>query len=934
MSGDGAAGRLADELGRGGAAAWTEYENLAGGARAAVVRELKARVDRLVRSDPAAALPVSEALERAARSAPKERVLALRGRAVALYSNGDKQGALVAYEQAERSAEAAGDELEVARVRRSMVDVLQMSGRAPEAFACADRARETFARLGELRLLAQLEVNVGNVHFRLDDHPAARERYEVARSLFERLEDPVGIAFCAFNLGNLEMGVYAFDRAGAAFGEARELMVREGMEVVVADCDYSLACLEFRKGHFARAVEGLEAARSVYAIDGKPSGVPLCDLELAEIYLQLDLRRDALEHSVRAIAAFEGLELDYESARARLVAGVARFRLGDPDAARTDLDVARDLACGLGNESLVAFVDLLQFGIVTTDGGGADELERVRAAGERLTSSGQRFLADVATLTLARGLIAAGQPRESVSLLDELAAEVRASSPLERTLGAETFGLLGDAWLALDRPAEAAAALESAVASAEAAYLEVPGLHGRIAFFRRPQEAFLELARLRAHEGDARAALSLLERGRLRSASFTDPWRLEADGELREARAQLDSLLGARLDAELGTAEAPGPAAALDDSALLAAERRLAKLSREQLVDRGAAPASPALETPERVVRGGEVLLAFQLHRRGSSVLVVRPDGVFARPLAGGPGDLERLVQQLAYQARKFQLGPEYVARHSEQLRSATDRVLDQLGELLLAPVEDLLEGHAIVVVPDGLLHRVPFHALRLRGSVVVERYEVSYAPSLTLLGRRRSSETVAGEVLLAGVPEESAPLIGQELRGVEASFPDRSRRVPEGELLSSLAPSGARASALHIAAHGTFRPGHPVFSGVRVGGGFLTVHDIRQVRVSLDLVTLSGCETGRRAEAAGGELVGPDHAFLVAGARSVVSSLWVVGDADSARMMGLFYERLAEGRTVREALARTQREVAASDPHLWSWASFVLQGDPLTRLV
>jgi len=936
MTDGGALSGLVDELVAAPEAdsSWQSFEALEEAEKALIVVELKARVDTLVRSDPAAALPVSEALLRAGSHVEGERVLALRGRAVALHSNGDKRAALTCYREAEERSIAAGNVLETARIRRSMVDVLHMSGESKAALECAEQARLTFAEQGEDRLLAQLELNVGNVFFRLEQYVSARAHYGDARRLFERCGDQVGLAFSDFNVGNLETNAYEFGSAEKAFRSARAILESEGMEVVVADCDYSLAYLEFRQGRFAAAIQGLETARDQYSVHEKPSGVPLCDLDLAEIYIQLDLRRDALLHAERAAAAFEGLELDYETAKARVLTAVAHYRLGDPSRAQRDLDLAGGLARRLGNTTLRAFIDLQRFGMQAT-AGQARGLPLLREAWRTLDTAGHRFVADLASVVLAQGLVASGEPSEALALLDRLAEDIHGSTALKRILGPEIYRTLADAYLGLGMPDAALDALRRATEAIDSAYAQVPGADGRIAFFRRPHEAFVELARLLTvrQEGRAAEALSLLERSRSRSAAVATPWTVDDDESVAQARDQLDSLLSIRLDTELGTADKSRQENAPSDEALAEAERHLLRVCRSRAVDPGASPVEFDASVLKAALADGEVLLAYMLTPKGSCVFVTQGDRVDAITLDLDLERLQALSARLAFQVQKFRLGERYVKRHRGQLLASSHDVLGALGELLLAPVRAHLGNAPLIIVPYGALHNLPFHALRIDGRSLVETNEVSYAPSIAALARARRPRARASKFLATGAIEESAPSIERELTGLLDLFGPRSERIDPTLLRERLSTGPPEHGVLHIAAHGSFRPGHPVFSGVRLGDTFLTVHDIRQMRLEFDLVTLSGCETGRKVSVAGEELFSPDLAILTAGAACVVSSLWVLRDEDSARIMQELHRRLVDGATVRAAIAEVQRESMETHPHPWSWAPFIAVGDPLTRI-
>ena len=157
--------------------------------RLAAVDALKVAVDRAVRETPPRALLLSERLLRAASGLVERAALAQRGRAVALHANGQSLAAREPYELALSHYERVGDDLEAARVRRSLVDVYQMAGDSGRAIEAARLARATFERRGEGRLLAQLACNLGNVYFRLDRFAEAAVHYQSAVDAFEREGD-------------------------------------------------------------------------------------------------------------------------------------------------------------------------------------------------------------------------------------------------------------------------------------------------------------------------------------------------------------------------------------------------------------------------------------------------------------------------------------------------------------------------------------------------------------------------------------------------------------------------------------------------------------------------------------------------------------------------------------------------------------------------
>jgi CHAT domain-containing protein len=111
---------------------------------------------------------------------------------------------------------------------------------------------------------------------------------------------------------------------------------------------------------------------------------------------------------------------------------------------------------------------------------------------------------------------------------------------------------------------------------------------------------------------------------------------------------------------------------------------------------------------------------------------------------------------------------------------------------------------------------------------------------------------------------------------------------------------------------------------------GILTAEDVSGLDLlGTELVVLSACETGLGEVRRGEGVFGLRRAFVLAGARTLVMSLWKVPDTQSAELMQRFYENLATGLPRAEALRAAQLELAARYPHPWFWGAFICQGDP-----
>ena len=117
------------------------------------------------------------------------------------------------------------------------------------------------------------------------------------------------------------------------------------------------------------------------------------------------------------------------------------------------------------------------------------------------------------------------------------------------------------------------------------------------------------------------------------------------------------------------------------------------------------------------------------------------------------------------------------------------------------------------------------------------------------------------------------------------------------------------------------------MFSGIRLGDGYLNLYDLYQMRLSARHVTLSGCATGMNFVAAGDELLGLQRGLFCAGASSLLLSLWDVHDRSTAELMQSFYKGYMETGNMALSLQSAMKQLRQKNPHPYFWAPFVLVG-------
>jgi CHAT domain-containing protein len=340
-------------------------------------------------------------------------------------------------------------------------------------------------------------------------------------------------------------------------------------------------------------------------------------------------------------------------------------------------------------------------------------------------------------------------------------------------------------------------------------------------------------------------------------------------------------------------------------------------------------------------LRADEIAIEYFATGGNLSAFVASPDSIQVVRSLTSKSKVDMLISALRFQLEKFTYEPAYVRTHADQLKETTEHHLQCLYREVFAPLESMISASRLIVVPHGSLHYVPFHALFDGSRYLIDRFEISYAPSAGVLQlcrerRTRQQEEVresAGgcvhEMVALGAPDDDAPHIEDEIGMVGAIFPNSVKLVDKDASCKSLHHFAPGARFLHLASHGSFRRDNPMFSFLQLADCRLNFYSLVDLRLRAEMVTLSACQTGVNALLPGDELHGLMRGFLYAGAPSLAVSLWKVADRSTAELMAQMYKNIKAGRPKRSALRNAELAIKSSYDHPYYWAPFVLMGSP-----
>lgn len=284
----------------------------------------------------------------------------------------------------------------------------------------------------------------------------------------------------------------------------------------------------------------------------------------------------------------------------------------------------------------------------------------------------------------------------------------------------------------------------------------------------------------------------------------------------------------------------------------------------------------------------------------------------------------------------------DYINRYYMEIIAIPDTVetWQELSEKLLKPIFNYIDGCELVYfIPYGLLHYLPLHAFFIKDKRsdkkkrLIEYFPIAYVPNLTVLqyAQRRNSQCFNLCLPIGYTPcdcqkelfEGEAKLVAEQFN-VEPILGDQAK----SDVLKN-----ASSDIIHVSCHGRFNPEEPLSSGLFLKDGILTAREIFEMSIKTNLLVLSACQTGMNSRKPGDDLIGLTRAFLYAGARSLIVSLWSVEAKSTFEYMKNLYNELKEGKSKAEALQKIQIDFINGKfrdiySHPYFWAPFTLIGD------
>ena len=864
----------------------------------------------LVFSDPSRANDLARQVLRRAResgdlgaASMAERVLG----GLARVQRHDLRSSVVHLRRAIRLAEGAGLPVAAAEARMSLVLSLAHQGDSNGALREADLAGAVLRGVKG----ARLETQRAHVQLDLGNLDAAFDGYRKALPVLRRGGDRLGEAHAYVGRGLVRFLRGAVASAEVDMRRAERMYTALGETKMAASALQHVALALALGGDVPEALRCFDRADELLGTADGPDGMALIDRSEIELTARLvgEARRGA-QVAVDTLAE-QGEKAYWAIALLRLAE--AALVEGDTATARRSAEEARVAFTAQRRPAWAALARHVSVRAARLGGACSPALlAEARAAARHLDAAGfagssqdARLLAATVALDLGRRAVArrelalAGQAR----CRGPVALRVRAwhATALLRLADGDRRGAgsaLRAGVLLIERYRAALGATElRTYASAHAAELTRLGLGMAIT------------------DGHAERVLDWGERWRAGSLRLS-PAQPPDDAHLAAALSELRAVVN-ELDA-----------AALSGRATAGLHARQATL--EEAVRSRARHASGVMATlVEPPARADDLKRAVGEH---ALVEIVDDDGVLhAVVVAAGRVRLHRLgsATEVSTELEHLRFSLQRLARGHGSPRSLTAAAeaiaygAKQLDAMLLAPLAADISDRALVVVPTGSMHALPWSVLPSCAG-----RPVAVAPSASLWVQSTAGgghKGKGGIVLVAGpgLPHALAEVVALARR-----YPAAQRLTGAGATCRAVCAALDGADLAHIASHGRFRADNPLFSSLQLADGPLTVYDLERLEQAPRLLILSACDSGLSDVQPGDELMGLAAAVFALGTRTLVASLYPVPDGLTRTLMLALHSGLRAGLPAAVALARAQARVAATGPTgLAAAAAFVCLG-------
>jgi len=896
---------------------------------------------------------------------------------------GDLPRALDYVQRAMAIKQELGDKLEAGRSHNQLGLIYWDRAEYGKAIGHFQEAIALGHELNEHELEGQAHNNLGLVYDELGDYRQSQRQYEQALRIHRASDNQRGQGDTLANMGGVHLLLGEYRKALEYYQQALAIHERLGLTPTASIELGNMAICYTALGDSEKALSSFDQALRLAQDAGLEKEQADWHKGKGETLLRLGKFGPAIQEYEQAQKVYEHAELKRELVEALNDTGNLYVMLGDSSSGEQDFRHALEIAQTIGNDRGI-MTNLLSLGNLEwrrkrypqAEGLYEAALNRARKAGDQ-DSAAQALM----ELALEHGL--GGKLVEAQTEAKEALAAAQGSAipPREawahyalaetRRMGQQSEAALGEYTAASEiekmvrdpdldwqiaygrgQCLEKLGRLHQALTAYKQAVTIIEGVRGQLAeerfragYVEDKYQVYVALVELLLKLQQPGEAFVYSER--LRAQSFLDQLNRGMPGPQNAVQRQTEMELRERIRQlrRLINAEWAQPANQRRGQALDTFSKDLAAAERayQDLLDdlRRSDPtyvtwhalALPSAAQLQKLLPPNTALIEYVIAEDNLAIFVLTSEKIRATTVSIRAENLRSRVELLR----------DLIVRangHSWRLPAAG------LRHVLISPVEQqgwLAGVQRLYLVPNGVLNYLPFAALARTasegGRFLGDEYALAYLPSAAVLTLHRGPAP-KGDLLAMAPARAHLKYAADEVTDVGRLFPSKKLILTgKNATKDRFERSASNYRFLHLATHGYLNRYAPLLSGLELEAsgqddGLLEVHEILGLHLHASLVTLSACDTalgsGYFSEIpAGDDFVGLTRAFLTAGSRTVLASLWEVNDKSTAQFMADFYRRLP-GNSKAGALSAAEHAMRSKGgpyDRPYYWAPFVLVG-------
>ncbi|NIM66316.1 MAG: CHAT domain-containing protein [Candidatus Latescibacteria bacterium] len=822
------------------------------------------------------------------------------------------------------------------------------------AISFYSQAIELRRRTGDLGGLGISLTYLGNTYYMMNNLVRARDKFEEALPILEKVENPALMIQILNSIANLYTGMGRIQRANEAYQRAIEIAGTVDQPQDEASCRINLADNLLKRNRYGEALDHLDIAFDLLERRPVPEKTALAYRVRGTAYLEIGELDKAREDLLAFAELSENINDPSFKTRGLIDLGYLYLAMGTYENGLSIAGEAETLARQSQDSRNIAAAMVLAYAIERARGRYQEALAHRKRSLEIYRPAGAEGQVLWGEMSIASTLAAMGRMGEARRDFERLRSRVLESGQNEL----EWALYLGIAHTyEKEDPDSAAFYYEKALERVEQSRAGLGGAEIRTGFLSGEKRYYYEeVARYYATLDDTdksggwtARAFRTIERAKARG--LLD---LLESSVLMESHPAEEAVLDSLYQLKADDPENKETQRHIEERYLELRDKRVEKI----IGSSGALNAVADLHQIQKALPKRTVLLEYALGDTTSLLWVIDRDDV----------ELHRLPdrKKLRFSVQRLRDAISKPGAGDPVLRKAAR----SLYETLLLPAEKRLsKAKDVIIVPDGLLFEVPFEVLLTKEPNENAGWEEQpflalslapvYAPSASIylkLRNMKRSEDYDLDLLAMGDPDFSLlaekssgnkaalrplPHTRSEVQNIGLHVAEKRKAIflgseaTEATLKDKLREGHPR--LLHFATHGLVDPLDPASSSIAlcpdsVSGedGYLHTLEILSLPLDVDLVVLSACESARGKVGRGEGVVGLSRAFIAAGARGIVASLWAVSDESTSELMKTFYETMVKKKEPACSALNTARMALIKNPnysHPFYWSPFIVIG-------